>query len=250
MAQHADTERVDERVAGVRRVEDRLPADVGEAQAVAVAADPGHDPRQHPVGVVGVERPEAQRVHHRDRPGTHGQDVADDAAHPGRGSLVGLDVRRVVVRLDLEGHGVALTDVEDTGVLTDAGEHLADRRLLHDLGELLEVHLGGLVGAVLAPHHRVHRQLRARSGGDRGSRGSGGTRPPSGPARPRAAGGRDPRRRRRRCRGAAARRQSTGDSPADLGRLVGADGSDRTPGTRDRSRRRHAGDLGVERQER
>jgi len=66
----------------------------------------------------------------------------------------------VVVGLDLERDGVALADVEDTGVLTDPGEHLADRRLLHDLAELLEVHLGRLVGAVLAPHHRVHRQLR------------------------------------------------------------------------------------------
>ena len=47
------------------------------------------------------------------------------------------------------------------GVLADAGEHLADRRLLRDLAELLEVHLRALVGAVLAPHHRVHRQLGA-----------------------------------------------------------------------------------------
>ena len=112
------------------------------------------------MGVGGVERAEAQRVHHRDRPGAHGEDVADDAADAGRRALVGLDVRRVVVRLDLERDGVALADVDDAGVLADAGQHLADRRLLRDLAELLEVHLGRLVGAVLAPHHRVHRQLR------------------------------------------------------------------------------------------
>ena len=64
-------------------------------------------------------------------------------------------------RLDLEGDRVALADVDDAGVLADAGQHLADGRLLRDVGELLEVDLGGLVGAVLAPHHRVHRQLRA-----------------------------------------------------------------------------------------
>ena len=161
MAQHADAERVDQRVAGVGLVEDGLAADVGQAEAVAVAADAGHDPGQHPRGVGGVERAEAQRVHHRDRPRAHREDVADDAADPGGRALVGLDERRVVVALDLEGHGVALADVEDAGVLTDAGEHLADRRLLRDLAELLEVHLGRLVGAVLAPHHAVHRQLRA-----------------------------------------------------------------------------------------
>ena len=159
VAQHADAERVDQRVAEVGLVEDGLAADVGQAEAVAVAADAGDDAGQHPVGVGGVERAEAQRVHHRDRAGAHGQDVAHDAADAGRGALVGLDVRRVVVRLDLEGHRVALADVDDAGVLADAGEHRADGGLLRDLAELLEVHLGGLVGAVLAPHHRVHRQL-------------------------------------------------------------------------------------------
>ena len=112
MAQHADAQRVDERVAEVGRVEDRLATDVGQAEAVAVAADAGHDPGQHALGVGRVERAEAQRVHHGDRPGAHGEDVADDAADAGRGTLVGLDVRRVVVRLDLEGDGVALADVD------------------------------------------------------------------------------------------------------------------------------------------
>ena len=139
--QHADAERVDQRVAEVGLVEDRLAADVGQAEHVAVATDAGDDPGQHPVGVVGVERAEAERVHHRDRARAHREDVADDAADAGRRALVGLDVRRVVVRLDLERDGVALADVDDAGVLTDAGEHLADRRLLRDLGELLEVHL-------------------------------------------------------------------------------------------------------------
>ena len=161
---HADAERVDQRVAGVRRVEDRLAADVRQAEAVAVAADARDDPGQHPVGVGGVERPEAQRVHHRDRAGAHREDVADDAADAGRRALVGLDVRRVVVRLDLERHGVAVADVDDAGVLADA-DHQVLAHLVGDLlAELLEVHLGGLVGAVLAPHHRVHRQLGADVG--------------------------------------------------------------------------------------
>ena len=161
MPQHADAQRVDQRVAQVGLVEDGLAADVGQAEAVAVATDAGHDPGQHAVGVISVQRPEAQRVHDGHGPRAHREDVADDAADPGRGSLVGLDVRRVVVALDLEGHGVALADVEDAGVLADPGEHLADGGLLGELAELLEVHLGGLVGAVLAPHHAVHRQLAA-----------------------------------------------------------------------------------------
>ena len=157
--EHADAEGVDQRVAGVGGVEDDLAADVGQTEAVAVAADPGHHPGQHPGRVGGVQRAEAERIHHPDRAGTHGQDVADDAADPGGRALVGLHVGRVVVRLDLEGDGVALTDVDHAGVLADAGQQLADRGLLGQLTERAQVHLGRLVRAVLRPHHRVHGQL-------------------------------------------------------------------------------------------
>ena len=55
------------------------------------------------------------------------------------------------------------------------------------VAELAQVHLARLVGAVLAPHHRVHGQLGRRWAGGRGSRGSAGTRRASARARPRAA---------------------------------------------------------------
>ena len=51
VAKDADAQRVDQRVAEVGLVEDRLAADVGQAEAVAVATDAGHDPGQDPVGV-------------------------------------------------------------------------------------------------------------------------------------------------------------------------------------------------------
>ena len=44
--QDADAQRVDQRVAGVRRVEADLAADVRQAEAVAVAADAGDDARR------------------------------------------------------------------------------------------------------------------------------------------------------------------------------------------------------------
>ena len=105
-------------------------------------------------------RPEAQRVHDRDRPGAHRQDVADDAADAGGRALVRLDVGRVVVRLDLEGDGPAVADVDHAGVLAHADQQRVRlrRRLV---AELPQVHLGRLVGAVLAPHHRVDGQLGA-----------------------------------------------------------------------------------------
>ena len=158
-AHRADAEGVDQRVALVAVVEDDLAADVGQAEAVAVAADAGDDAGQDAQRVRVVQVAEAQRVHDGDRACAHRHDVAHDAADAGRGTLVRLDVRRVVVRLDLEGHRPAVADVDDAGVLTDADEEL----LAHLVGGVLaperEVHLARLVGAVLAPHDGVHRQL-------------------------------------------------------------------------------------------
>ena len=123
LAQHADAQRVHQRVARVGGVEHRLAADVGQPQRVSVSADAAHHTVEHAAGVGCVGRAEPQLVHHRDRPGAHRHDVADDAADAGGRALVRLDVGRVVVRLDLEGDRPAVADVDDTGVLADAREH-------------------------------------------------------------------------------------------------------------------------------
>ncbi len=155
----ADGTGVDQRVALVAGVEDDLAADVGQAQAVAVAADAGDDAGQDALGVGVVGGAEAQGVDHGHRAGAHRDDVAHDAADARGRALVGLHVGRVVVRLDLEGDRVALADVDDTGVLADADEQGVGPGGL--LAELAQVHLAALVRAVLGPHHGVHGQLRA-----------------------------------------------------------------------------------------
>ena len=120
VAQDADRERVDERVALVDRVEHRLAADVRQAQAVAVERDAADHAVDDASGVGVLDRAEAQLVHDGDRPGAHRDDVAHDAADAGRGALERLDVARVVVGLDLEGDRPALADVDDAGVLAHA----------------------------------------------------------------------------------------------------------------------------------
>ena len=97
VAQHPDAQRVDEGVAQIGGVELHLAADVWQAQAVAVPADSRDDTRSDAVGVGRIERAEPQRVHHADRPGSHREDVADDAADSRCRALVGLDETRVVV---------------------------------------------------------------------------------------------------------------------------------------------------------
>jgi hypothetical protein len=159
MAQHAERERVDQGVGLVRGVEDGLPADVRQAEGVAVAAHPGDHAVHDALGVGVVDRAEAQLVHHGDRPRAHRDDVAHDAADAGRGALVRLDVGGVVVGLDLEGHGPAVADVDDAGVLAHAHQELLPHLLRGVLPEGAQVLLRGLVRAVLGPHHRVHGEL-------------------------------------------------------------------------------------------
>ena len=101
-----------------------------------------------------VERAEPQRIHHGDRASAHGEDVAEDAADAGRRALVRLDRRRVVVALDANGCRDAVADIHDAGVLARADEHAFPGRR-----QALEVDARRLVGAVLGPHDRIHRQL-------------------------------------------------------------------------------------------
>ena len=127
---------------------------VGNADAVAVAADAGDHAFEDPARQRRVERSEAQRVQQRDRPRAHREDVADDAADAGGRALVGLDERRVVVRFDLEDGAQAVADVDGAGVLAGA---------LHDARpggrQRLQMHARALVAAVLRPHHREQPEL-------------------------------------------------------------------------------------------
>src|SRR5204862_6406319 len=91
---HAEGEDVDEDVPVVAGVERRLPADGGDADAVAVAGDAAHDAVDEVLHSRGVQRAEAERVEYGDRPRPHREDVAQDPADAGRGPLVRLDVRR------------------------------------------------------------------------------------------------------------------------------------------------------------
>ena len=76
LAEQPDRHGVDQRVAAVAGSEADLAAEGRDPDAVAVVADPLHDPREE-VAVAGVvERTEAEGVEHRDRAGAHGEDVA------------------------------------------------------------------------------------------------------------------------------------------------------------------------------
>ena len=137
---------VDERVLLVAGVEGDLAADGRHADGVPV----GRDALDHAVQQVArplvLEPPEPQRVQDGDRPRTHREDVAQDAADARRGALHRLDRARVVVRFHLERQAPPLADVDDAGVLARALQHL------RPLGrESPQQRPRVLVAAVLAP---------------------------------------------------------------------------------------------------
>ena len=100
---------------------------------------------------------EAKRVQVGDRSRAHREDVAKDSADAGRSPLVGLDVRGMVVALDLEDRRHAAADVDATGVLAGALQH--ERAFGR---ELTKVSARALVRTVLGPHHREHAELLER----------------------------------------------------------------------------------------
>ncbi len=152
--QHTEAEHIDERVVAVAVVEHDLAAHRRHADRVAVAADAGDHAFDEIAGAGVVERTEPQRVHERDRTRAHREDVADDAADARGRALVGLDRGGMVVALDADGDREPVTDVDDAGALARTDQHPWCLG-----GKPTEVALGRLVGAVLRPHHRVHREL-------------------------------------------------------------------------------------------
>ena len=151
---HAHGHGVDQDVAVVGRIEGARAAHRRHPDAVAVAADAGDHAADQMAGPGVAGRAEAERVEARHRPRAHGEDVAQDAADPGRRALVGLDEGRVVVALHLEDRRLPVADVHHAGVLAGAAD---------DPGGLgrqsAQPDARRLVGAVLVPHRREDAEL-------------------------------------------------------------------------------------------
>ena len=149
-----DAHRIDDRVVGVAAIEVDLATDSRTAKAITVAADAGDDALKQVTISTLVQRTEPQGVQNRDRTCPHGKNISKDAAHAGRGTLVGLDRRRMIVRLDLEDDRQPVTDVDRPRVLAWSLEHVRALRR-----QLAQQRLRRLVGAVLTPQRAEHPEL-------------------------------------------------------------------------------------------
>ena len=154
LSKEPDAHRVHEGIPFVGGIEHHVAGHGGDADTVPVITDPLHDAGHEIPHARRLEGAEAKGVEHRDRTRAHGEDIAQDPPHAGGGALVGLDRRRMVMRLDLERDGEAVADGDDPGVLPGA---------LQDPGGLgregLQDGARVLVGAVLAPERADDPQL-------------------------------------------------------------------------------------------
>ena len=152
---------VHQRVLRIAGLELGFAAQVRHAKTVAVRSYPADHAFQdrmiamHRGPIRGIrDRPKPQRIHDRQRPCAHGEDVPQDAADAGGRALKRLNERRVVVRLDLEGAGPAVANVDDAGVLARPLHHQLAAR-----GQPLQMHARRFIRTMLAPHHAENAQL-------------------------------------------------------------------------------------------
>ena len=114
---------IDENVAVVRRMKIHLAADRRHAHAIAVSANSGDDACHEMPRLLVFRRAEAERVHHRDRPRAHGEDVTHDAAHARCGTLIRLNEGRMIVAFHLEYGGVTVANINHARVFPGALQH-------------------------------------------------------------------------------------------------------------------------------
>jgi hypothetical protein len=124
LRQRAHAQHVHQRVRRVAVVKGEFSANGGHAHRVAVPRDPRHHSFDQPALTSVTEFAKEERVHHGEWPSTHGEHVAQDAAHAGGGSLVGLDGRGVVVAFNTYGDRDVVPGVDDSGVFARPDQHV------------------------------------------------------------------------------------------------------------------------------
>ena len=153
---HTDRHGVDQGVAGVGLIEEDLPGHRGHPEAIAVVTDTAHDTVHEIAYPRIIRRAETKRIERGDRAGAHSENVSQYPADAGGRSLVGFNRGRVVMRLNLEHHRQAVTDIHRPGVLLAR----FGQKVFSLPRERLEKGNGVLVRAVLGPHHRENAQFR------------------------------------------------------------------------------------------
>ena len=158
LPEHTQRENIHQRIPVVAGLKHALAAHGRNAKTVPVMRDAAHhafhNPRVPCAVLRIVQRSEPQRIHHRNRPRAHGENVAQNSAHARSRALKRLNETRMIVGFNLERNRPAVADIDNAGVLPRALQHqLAASR------QLLQMQPRAFVRTVLAPHHAENAQL-------------------------------------------------------------------------------------------
>ena len=105
-------------IAPIGGIKGHFTAHGGNPDAIAVMGNAG-DNALYQTDIDGIiQRSETQRVEQRDRSGSHGEDVPQDPANPGGGTLEGLHRGWVVMTFNLEGQPMAIPQIDHASVFT------------------------------------------------------------------------------------------------------------------------------------
>ncbi len=116
----ADAHRIDEDIAVIAFMKIGLSANGRHADAIAIAAYAGDNAAHQALGARMGRIAKAQGVEQRDRPRSHREHIAHDAADPGRCALGRFDKARVIVALHFEHASEPIANIDDAGILARA----------------------------------------------------------------------------------------------------------------------------------
>jgi len=101
------------RVAGMKI---NFAANRRHTKSIAIAGNTTHHTFSHRPVLWLIERTEAQRIEDSYRPGSHGENIPQNSTHTGGCTLIGLDIRRMIMRLNLKNDGQPIADVHHASI--------------------------------------------------------------------------------------------------------------------------------------
>ena len=150
----ADAHGVDQNIAVIAFVEIYLAANRRHADAITIAANARHHAGNQMAGLRVVGLAEAQRIQICYRSRAHGEHIAHNAADAGRGPLIRLDKRWVIMAFHFEHCRIAVANIDDTGVFA---RPLDDLRAIDR--QFFQPFAGRFIRAMLRPHDREYAEF-------------------------------------------------------------------------------------------
>src|SRR5690606_39464951 len=113
---HAD--HIHEWIAVVTAVEREISPHNRNPDTIPVSPYPFHHVFKEVPVLFPVERSEIERIHQRDRPSAHRENITNDASHPSRRTIMGINVTLVIMTLHRDGKRCPFAETDNRCIIT------------------------------------------------------------------------------------------------------------------------------------